>query len=151
MISFILAQIRKTLGSPSIRYQSDANVNPLVFAFWEVCGRGRGSYWESHYSDVIMSAMASQITSVSNVCSTVCSGASLAFVRGIHRWPVDSLTKSQQRGKRFHLMASHHAEPLGRIFNRQTCRLLNFTCIQFKRMIIRQGFFFNGYSIVYDR
>ena len=51
------------------------------------------------YSDVIMSAMASQNTGVSIVCSAVCSGAdrrkyqtapSLAFVRGIHRWPVDS-------------------------------------------------------------
>ena len=50
------------------------------------------------YSDVIMSAVASQITGVSIVCSTVCSGtgqrkhqssASLAFVRGIHRWPLD--------------------------------------------------------------
>ena len=47
-----------------------------------------------HYNDFIMSAMASQITSVSMVRSTVCSGAdqrkhqssaSLAFVRGIHR------------------------------------------------------------------
>ena len=46
-----------------------------------------------------MNAMASQITDVSIVCSSVCSGAdqrkhqsssSLAFVRGIHRWPVDS-------------------------------------------------------------
>ena len=45
-----------------------------------------------------MSAMASQITSVSIVCSTVSAGAdqrnhqssaSLAFVRGIHRWPVN--------------------------------------------------------------
>ena len=52
-----------------------------------------------HYNDAIMSAMASQITGVSIVCSTGCSGAdqrkhqssaSLAFVRGIHRWPVDS-------------------------------------------------------------
>ena len=49
-----------------------------------------------------MNAMASQITCVSIVCSTVCSGtdqrkhqssASLAFVRGIHRWPVNSLHK----------------------------------------------------------
>ena len=49
-----------------------------------------------------MSAMASQITGVLIVCSTICSGAdcrkhqsfmSLAFVRGIHRWPVDSLHK----------------------------------------------------------
>ena len=50
-------------------------------------------------NDVMMSVMASQITSVSIVCSTVCSrvdqtkrqsSASLAFVRGIHRWPVNS-------------------------------------------------------------
>ena len=48
----------------------------------------------SHYNDVIMSTMASQITSVSIVCTTFCSGtdyrkhkssASLAFVRGIPR------------------------------------------------------------------
>ena len=46
-----------------------------------------------HYSDVIMAMMAYQITGVSIVYSTVCSGpykryqssASLAFVRGIHR------------------------------------------------------------------
>ena len=55
-----------------------------------------------HYSDVIMIAMASQITGVSIVYSTVCLGtdqskqqssASLAFVRGIHRWPVNSIHK----------------------------------------------------------
>ena len=49
------------------------------------------------FSDVIMSAMASQIATVSIVCSTVCSGADqrkhkisvpLAFVKGIHRSPV---------------------------------------------------------------
>ena len=53
----------------------------------------------AHYSDAIMSAMATQITVVSIVYSTVCSGAdqrkhqsstSLAFVKGIHRWPVNS-------------------------------------------------------------
>ena len=52
-----------------------------------------------HYTDVIMSAMASQITSVSIVLSTVCSGAdqrkhqssvSLAFVKAIHRSTVNS-------------------------------------------------------------
>ena len=56
----------------------------------------------SHCSDVTMGALAFQITSVSIVCSTVGSGAdqgkhqisaSLAFVRGIHRWPVNSLHK----------------------------------------------------------
>ena len=46
-----------------------------------------------------MSSMASQISGLSTVCSAACSGAdqrkhqssaSLAFVSGIHRWPVDS-------------------------------------------------------------
>ena len=49
-----------------------------------------------------MTTMASQITSISIVYLTVCSGpdqrkdqssASLAFVRGIHRWPVNSSHK----------------------------------------------------------
>ena len=51
-----------------------------------------------HYSDVIMSTVASQITILTIVCSTVSgadqrkhqSSASLAFVRGIHRSPVNS-------------------------------------------------------------
>ena len=51
-----------------------------------------------YYNDVILSAMASQITSFSVVYSAVCSGvdqrkhrssASLVSVRGIHRWPVN--------------------------------------------------------------
>ena len=64
----------------------------------------------SHYSDVIMSAMASQITSVWIVCSIVYSGAdqrkhqssaSLAFVRGINRSPVDSPHKGPVTWKMF--------------------------------------------------
>ena len=52
-----------------------------------------------HYCDIIMGAMASQITSLTVVYSIVHSGgdqrkhqssASLAFVRGIPRWPVNS-------------------------------------------------------------
>ena len=52
------------------------------------------SHVTRHYSDVIMNTMASQITSLTIVYSTVYSGAdqrkhqssaSLAFVRGIHR------------------------------------------------------------------
>ena len=54
------------------------------------------------YSYVIISAMATRITSVPIVYSTVCSGAgqrkhlryaSLAFEGGIHRWPVNSPDK----------------------------------------------------------
>ena len=64
----------------------------------------------SHYSDVIFSAMASKITGVSIVYSTVYSGAhqrkhqswaSLAFVRGIHRWPVYSPHKEPVTRKMF--------------------------------------------------
>ena len=52
-----------------------------------------------HYNDVIMSVLASKITSLTIVYSTIYSGADerkrqssapLAFVRGIHRWPVNS-------------------------------------------------------------
>ena len=65
---------------------------------------------QSHYNDVIMSAVEPEITGVSIVCSTVCSGAHqrkhLAFVRGIHRWLVDSPHKGSVTRKCFHLMTS---------------------------------------------
>ena len=58
--------------------------------FQIICGLTR----VTHFIDVIMTTMASQITSLAVVCSIVYSGAdqrkhqssaSLAFVRGIHR------------------------------------------------------------------
>ena len=58
-----------------------------------------GQCYVSPYNDVIMSTMASQITSFTIVYSSVYSGtdqrkhqssASLAFVWGIHRWQVNS-------------------------------------------------------------
>ena len=63
-----------------------------------------------HYSDVTISAMAPQVTSLTIVYSTVYSGtdkrkhqssASLAFVGGIHRWPVNSLHKRPVTRKMF--------------------------------------------------
>ena len=63
-----------------------------------------------HYNDVIMGAMASQITSLTIVLSTVYSdadqrkhqsSASLAFVRGIHRGPVNSPHKGPVTRKMF--------------------------------------------------
>ena len=63
-----------------------------------------------HYSDVIMGAMPSLITGMTIVYLTACSGAdqrkhqssaSLAFVRGIHRWPVNSPHKSPVTRKMF--------------------------------------------------
>ena len=57
------------------------------------------AFFRAHYSDVIMTAMTSQITSLTVVHSIVYSDADqrkhqssalLAFVWGIHRWPVNS-------------------------------------------------------------
>ena len=72
------------------------------------------SSWDqecSHYSDVIMNTMASQIIGISIVCSIFCSGvdekqkhqssASQAFVRGSHRWPVNSPHKRSVMRKIF--------------------------------------------------
>ena len=69
----------------------------------------------SHYADVIMTTMASQITSLTVVYSIVYSdadqnkhqsSASLVFVWGIHRDRWIPRTKGQLRGKCFHLMTS---------------------------------------------
>ena len=63
-----------------------------------------------HYSDVIMDMMASQITSLTIVYSTVYSdadqrkyqsSASLAIVLGIRRWPVNSPHKCPVTRKMF--------------------------------------------------
>ena len=71
-----------------------------------------------HYNDVIMSTMAPQITCVSIVCLTVCSGADqrkhqspapLAFVgESTWRWPVDSPHKGTVTRKMFQWR--HHAQ-----------------------------------------
>ena len=74
-----------------------------------------------HYIDVIMTTMASQITSLMVVYSTAYSdadqrkhqsSASLAFVWGIHRDRWIPRTKGQLRGKCFHLMTSSCGEDM---------------------------------------
>ena len=64
----------------------------------------------THNNDVIINAMASQITSLTIVFSSVYSdaeqrkhrsSASLVFVRGIHWWPVNSPHKAPVSGKMF--------------------------------------------------
>ena len=67
-------------------------------------------YCATHYNDVVMTAMASQITSLTVVHSIVYSdtdqrkhqsSALLAFARGIHQWPVNSQHKGSVARKRF--------------------------------------------------
>ena len=80
-----------------------------IWNYWYMW-QGPTSRTHKHYSEVIMSAMASRITSLTIVCSTVYSGteqrkhqcsAPLAFVRGIHRWPVNSPHKGPVTRKIF--------------------------------------------------
>ena len=90
--------------------------------------------WEHHYNDVIMGAIASQNTSLTIVYSTVYSGAdqgkhessaSLAFVRGIHRGPVNSPHKWPVTRK-MSIWWRHHVKldlPL-----RHGCRFLRAKC-----------------------
>ena len=68
------------------------------------------SFYKDHYCDIIMGSMASQITSLNNFYLTVYScadqrkhqsSASLAFVWGIHRWPVNSPHKGPVTRKMF--------------------------------------------------
>ena len=82
----------RCLGAIKQQVITWANVDPDVCNFVVVWYY---SILPIHYNDVIMGAMASQITSLTIVYSAVYSGAdqrkhkssgSLAFVRGIHRW-----------------------------------------------------------------
>ena len=81
----------------------------------------------AHCIDVIMTTMASQITSLTVVYSTVYSdadqrkhqsSASLAFVLGIHRDRWIPRPKGQLRGKCFHLMTSSCSTRKGRVMRR---------------------------------
>ena len=89
-----------------------------------ICGGRAGA--ETHYSDVIMSTMASQIFSLTVVYSTVYSGAdqrkhqssvSLAYVRGFHRWPVNSTHKEPATRK------MSPFDDVGMILPDHTCRV----------------------------
>ena len=70
-----------------------------------------------HYNDVIMSAIASRITNLTIVYSTVYSdadqrthqsSASLAFVRGVHRWPVNSPAQRASNAENVSIWWRHH-------------------------------------------
>ena len=83
------------------------------------CGKKDSNCMFPHYSVVIMGTMVSQITSLLIVYSTVYSGAdqrkhqtsaSLAFVRGINRWPVNFRHKGPVTWKMFPLDDYHESD-----------------------------------------
>ena len=84
------------------------NIRPTILP--PVLDEGLVKVMVEHSTDVTMGAMASQITSLTSVYSTIYSGAdkkkhqssaSLVFVRGIHRWPVNSPHKGPVTRKMF--------------------------------------------------
>ena len=96
------------------------------FGLWR---HGFTSTWWPHYCEDLIGTKASQITSLTIVYSTVYSGtdqrkyhssASLAFVRGIHRAPVNSPHKGPVTQQRFHLMTSSCC-------NKQPMKCINIT------------------------
>ena len=103
------------LSSCNLTIKRFSNVKrAFIFPSWYWI-RFTGATISMHYIDVIMTTIASQITSLTVVYSTVYSdadqrkhqsSASLAFVWGIHRDRWIPRTKGQLRGKCFHLMTS---------------------------------------------
>ena len=95
--------------------------SPVCVAFDRTAATPPRQGWfvlpHSHYCDIIMGAVASQITSLTIVYSTVYSdadqrkhqsSASLAFVRGIHRGPVNSPHKWPVTRKNVSILWRHH-------------------------------------------
>ena len=75
------------------------NSKRLIMNIYRHCKNTNSHVLTYHYNDVTRSAMASQITSIKTVYSTVYSSSdqrkhqssrSLDFVMGIHRWPGNS-------------------------------------------------------------
>ena len=103
---------KNMIDKNGFKYLVSNNSNYIVFR--DSSPRNDLLYW-LNYIDVIMTTMASQITGLTVVYSTVYSDAdqrkhqssvSLAFVWGIHRHRWIPRTKGQLRGKCFHLMTS---------------------------------------------
>ena len=105
---------RTTIWSESVHCSLNSALNNICKQLYvKQTAVGQGICY--HYADVIMATIASQITRLTVVYSTVYSdagqrkhqsSASLAFVWGIHRDRWIPRTKGLFRGKCFHLMTS---------------------------------------------
>ena len=90
---------------------------------------------EWHYNDVIMCVMASQITCVSVVCSTVCSGANIKHPRHWPSWgelPVISPHKGPRMRKMFPFWWHHHDKriPLIQVRDTRSCTTEHNSCVK---------------------
>ena len=94
-----------------------------------------------HYDDVLMSSMASQITSLASVYSTFIQGAvqrkyqssaSLAFVRGIHRWPVNSPHKGPVTRK---MIPFDDVIMINSVLKKHGCDNIRHTCLSPRKWV----------------
>ena len=93
-VPYFTKEVNPSLATPKV-HSGDGRLAELPNTLW----KWEVGFFLAHYCDVIMGAMASQITSLTIIHSIVYSGtdqrkrqspASLASVRAIHRWPVNS-------------------------------------------------------------
>ena len=126
-----LTAFRDMLWPPNKRAESRPNKNiPTIMHMVLLCLDEVRYWWlgSGHYGDVIMSVIASQIISLAIVYSSVYSGAdqrkhqssaSLAFVREIHRSPVNSPHKGPVTRKLnpFHDVTHHDILKLGQPYD----------------------------------
>ena len=98
-------------------------------------------------SDVTMRAMASQITSLTTVYSIVYSGtyqrkhqssASLTFVRGIRRWPVNSLHKGPVTRKMMKIGWRHHVTLIWCHFDGTSSFQMANTCQRISKFLLME-------------
>ena len=85
----------RTRKNPPIRYTQNAARDNGLKSDHVLKEHSINGLEYRHYNDIIMGAMASQITSLTTVYSNICPRSDqrkhqLAFVRGIHRSPVNS-------------------------------------------------------------
>ena len=106
--------------------------------------------YREYYNDVIISAMASRITSLTIVYWSVCSGAdqrkhqssaSLAFVRGIHRWPANSLHKGPVTRKMFPF-----DDVIARVVN-----LVNEISLDYRQYQSKKHFLWRHHNLLYPK
>ena len=101
-------------STPGRQFRRWAHVGPTCISVWVhiICGRPMSHKYryryQHHYNDVIIGSMASFTQPFIQVADQRKhqSFASMAFVRGIHRWPVNSPHKWPATRKCFHLMLS---------------------------------------------
>ena len=119
-VAHVTTVVILTMFQIGIKLQEMGSPSNLNFDWKDFSYKG-SRRWQAlfsiHYSDVITSVMTFQITSLTIVYSTVHSGAdqrkhqssaSLAFVQGIHRWPLNSLHKSPNNVENASIWWRHH-------------------------------------------